>query len=246
VPEAGLTLTVAEAEFAEEAVMVAVEGDVPDDAVTGKVAVVSPACTVNEKGTLTARPLLDKLTDAPPAAAGEASVTVPVAISPDVSEDGEIVSPEIVDAPGGITESDALVLPPLAVPVMVAVVGCVTGEVATLNSALVCPCGTTNSLATRASGLFEASDTVVPPAAAGLASVTTPVTGVPAAETAGASVIERALGAAPAGSTTAVPLAEDCGLEAVTWKPVAALSLGAWNENVPLVCPCGMFTVLGS
>ena len=44
--EDGLTLTVAESEFAEEAVIVALAGDVTSEAVTGKVAVVSPAGTV--------------------------------------------------------------------------------------------------------------------------------------------------------------------------------------------------------
>jgi hypothetical protein len=246
VPEVGLTLTVEETEFAEEAVIVAVVGEVTDDAVTGKVAVVSPAGTATETGTRAAVPLLDKLTNPPPAAAGEAKVTVPVPVSPDVSEDGEIVSPEIVDVPWGITEIDALVVAPLAVPVMVAVVGFVTGEVPTVNSAVVSPCGTTAWLATRAAGVFEASDTLVPPAGARLAKVTMPVAGVPAAGAPGAIVIDRALGVAPAGSTTAVPVAEDCGLDAVTLKPVVVLSLGAWNENVPLVWPCGIFTVLGS
>jgi hypothetical protein len=244
--EAGFTLTVAEAELPEEAVIVAVEGVVTNEAVTGKVAVVSPAGTVTVAGTVTAGPLLDKLTDPPPAAAGDANVTVPVPVSPDVSEGGEIVNPEIVEAPCGITDSDALVVAPPAVPVMVAVVGCVTGEVATENSAVVCPCGTTALPPTRAAGLFDASDTLVPPAGAGLVRVTTPIAGVPAARASGAIVIDSALGAVPAGSITAVPLAEVCGLEAVTWNPVAVLSLGAWKEKVPLVWPCGMVTVLGS
>ena len=97
--EAGFTLTVAEVEFPEEAVIVAVDGDVTKDAVTGKVAVVSPAGTVTADGTVTAGPLLDKLTDPPPDAAGDANVTVPVPVSPDVREEGEIVNPEIVEAP---------------------------------------------------------------------------------------------------------------------------------------------------
>ena len=141
---------------------------------------------------------------------------------------------------------DAVVVAPPAVPVIVAVVGCVTGEVATVNSAVVCPGGTTASLDTQAAGVFDARDTTVPPEGAGLVNVITPVTGVPAAGDAGAIVIPRAVGAVPEGSITAVPVAEVCGLEAVTWKPVAALSLGARNENVPLVCPCEMFTILGS
>jgi hypothetical protein len=80
VVEAGITFTVAEVEFAEEAVIVAVAGDVTRDAVTGKVAVVSPAGTATDAGTVTAGLLLDKLTDPPLAPAGEAIVTVPVPI----------------------------------------------------------------------------------------------------------------------------------------------------------------------
>jgi hypothetical protein len=76
--EAGITLTVAEVEFTEEAVIVAVAGDVTRDAVTGNVAVVSPAGTATDTGTMTAGPLLDKLTDPPPEPAGDTSVTVPV------------------------------------------------------------------------------------------------------------------------------------------------------------------------
>jgi hypothetical protein len=97
--EAGITFTVAEVEFAEEAVIVAVPGDVTKDAVTGKVAVVSPAGTVTDAGTVTTGLLLDKLTNAPSARAGDARLRVPVPVSPAVSDDGEMVSPEMVDEP---------------------------------------------------------------------------------------------------------------------------------------------------
>jgi hypothetical protein len=118
------------------------------------------------------------------------------------------VSFEMVDPPSGMMDREAFVVAAPAVPVIVAVVGCVTGIVATVNSAEVCPCGTTESPDTRAAGVFEANDTVVPPGGAGFVKLTTPVTGVPAAEDAGAIVIDRAVGAVPAGSITAVPLAE--------------------------------------
>jgi hypothetical protein len=76
--EVGITLTVAEVEFAEEAVIVAVAGDVTKAAVTGKVAVVSPGGTATDAGTVTAGLLLDRSTDAPPDPTGDNSVTVPV------------------------------------------------------------------------------------------------------------------------------------------------------------------------
>jgi hypothetical protein len=225
---------------------VAVPGDVTKDAVTGKVAVVSPAGTVTDAGTVTTGLLLDKLTNAPSAPAGDARLRVPVPVSPAVSDDGEMVSPEIVDEPWGIMDSEAFVVAPAAVPVIVAVVGWLTGKVATVNSAVVWPCGTTAPRNTRAAGVFEANDTSVPPGGAGLVNVTTPVTGIPADGDAGAIVIERVLGAVPAGSITEVPVADDCGLEAFTWKPVDALALGATNAKVPLDWPCGMSTTPGS
>ena len=85
-----------EALFAEVAVMLAVVGDDTVDVVTGKVAEVCPAATATDAGTLAAALLLARPTVTPPAGAAEASVTVPVALCPAFTEDGEMETLAIV------------------------------------------------------------------------------------------------------------------------------------------------------
>jgi hypothetical protein len=77
---AGLTVSVAEAVLAEEAVIVAAVGDETVDVETPKVPVVCPAGMVMDAGTVAAGLLLARPTCTPPAGAAEASVTVPVAL----------------------------------------------------------------------------------------------------------------------------------------------------------------------
>jgi len=84
-----LTVSVAEAVFAEEAVSDAVVEDETVDVDTGKLAVVWPAGMVTDAGTLAAALLLDNPTDTPPEGAAEANVTVPVAPWPLVTVEGE-------------------------------------------------------------------------------------------------------------------------------------------------------------
>ena len=77
---AGLTVSVAEAVLAEEAVIVAVVGDETVEVETGNVPLVCPAGIVTEAGTVAAVLLLARRTCTPLAGAAEASVTVPVAV----------------------------------------------------------------------------------------------------------------------------------------------------------------------
>jgi hypothetical protein len=77
---AGLTVSVAEAALAEEAVIVALVGDETVEVETGNVPVVCPAGMVTDAGTVAAGLLLARPTCTPPAGAAEASVTVPVAL----------------------------------------------------------------------------------------------------------------------------------------------------------------------
>ena len=77
---AGLTVTVAAAVLAAEAVIVAEVGDDTVEVETGNVAVVCPAGMMTDPGTLAAELLLDKPTATPPAGAAEARITVPVAL----------------------------------------------------------------------------------------------------------------------------------------------------------------------
>jgi hypothetical protein len=78
-PAGGFTVNVATCEFADVAVMIAVVEDDTVEVETGTVAVVWPGGMVTDAGTLAAELLLARFTDAPPVAAGCASVTVPVA-----------------------------------------------------------------------------------------------------------------------------------------------------------------------
>jgi hypothetical protein len=79
-PEAGFTVKTAASVLADTAVMVAVAGAETVFVETGNVAVVWPAGTVTDTGTVAARLLLAKPTTTPPAGAADASVTVPVAV----------------------------------------------------------------------------------------------------------------------------------------------------------------------
>lgn len=75
-----------------------------------KVAVVAFAATVTVAGTCAAALLLDKLTNAPPAGAGEFSVTVPVEEMRPTTLVGFNARP---DTPGGLIFRFALLLEPL-------------------------------------------------------------------------------------------------------------------------------------
>lgn len=94
--DAGFTVMLAAALLAEAAVMVAVVGEDTVDVVTGNVAVVCPAATATEAGTLAAALLLPRPTVTPPEGAAAASVTVPVALCPAFTEDGEMETLAIV------------------------------------------------------------------------------------------------------------------------------------------------------
>jgi hypothetical protein len=93
---AGLTVSVADALLDADAVIVAVVEAETVDVETGNNAELCPAATVMEDGTPAAELLLDRLTCIPPAGAGAAIVTVPVAPWPPVTEEGEIERPRIV------------------------------------------------------------------------------------------------------------------------------------------------------
>jgi hypothetical protein len=77
---AGVTVSVADAVVAEEAVIVAGSGDETVDVEIGNVPVVCPAGMVTDAGTVAAALLLVRFTCTPLAGAADASVTVPVAV----------------------------------------------------------------------------------------------------------------------------------------------------------------------
>lgn len=136
---AGFTVIVAEAVLAEDAVRVAVVGDGTVDVETGKLAVVCPEGTVMDAGTVAAALLLDNPTCTPPDGAADASVTVPVAPWPAVTDEGETeklaMEPWLLPEDGSMESIAEAVLAEEAV--IVAVVGDDTGAVAIGNVAAV-------------------------------------------------------------------------------------------------------------
>jgi hypothetical protein len=137
---AGFTVSVADAELAEAAVIVAVVADETVEVVTGKLAVVCPDGMVTDPGTVAAALLLDNPTCTPPEGAADDNVTVPVAPWPAVTDDGETeklaIVPWLLPVEAGLTESVATAV--LAEEALiVAVVGDETGDVETGNVAVV-------------------------------------------------------------------------------------------------------------
>jgi len=84
-------------------------------AVAVKFAVVAPAVTVTEAGTVSAALFEERPTEAPPVNAAEDNVTVQVVVAADATEFGEQDKPE-TDGGRGVTVTE-----PVAVPFNVAV-----------------------------------------------------------------------------------------------------------------------------
>jgi len=79
-------------------------------AVAVKFAVVAPAATITDAGTVSAALFEESPTEAPPARAADVSVTVQEEVAPEVTELGEHDKPETAGA-GGVTVTEAVVLP---------------------------------------------------------------------------------------------------------------------------------------
>jgi hypothetical protein len=177
---AGFTVSVADAVFAEVAVMLAAVEEETAEVVTENAPLLCPAGIVMDAGTVAAGLLLDKPTCTPPAGAAEASVTVPVALWPPDTEDGEIDKlasvPDATDGAlgAGFTVSGAETVV-AEDAVIVAAVGKETAVVDIGNVAAVCPEGTVIDSGTRAAELLLDKLTCAPPAGAPEASVTVPV-----------------------------------------------------------------------
>jgi hypothetical protein len=142
-----------------------------------KVAELAPAATVTLVGTV-ATPvlLLLRVTTIPPSGAGPLMFTVPVAVSPPVTEVGFSVKP--VSA-GGSTVTEALALVSFDVAVSVAVVAAATGDVVAVKSTEVAPPGTVTDPGTVTAGSLLVRPTISPPVGAGVPRVTVPMTDVP-------------------------------------------------------------------
>src|SRR5277367_2992877 len=137
-------------------------------AVALKVAVVAPAATVTEAGTVSSALPLASVTPDPPAGAALFSVTVqvPTALCPSVA--GRQARPETSTA-GAVSEmvADCELAPSVAVTVALWLDGMEAAAVA-LKVAVVAPAATVTEAGTVSKGLLQASVTPDPPAGAAL------------------------------------------------------------------------------
>lgn len=119
---------------------------------------------------------------------------------------------------------------------MVALTGCVTGDVAIRNSASRCPSGIRTVGATRAALASDWRFTNDPPTGAGDVPVTMPVTGPPPNCELGRRVIVGTFEfPAVPGCTETVPVADSFEFDTVTRKDTGASMVGTINEKLALV-----------
>jgi len=173
---------------------------------------------------------------APPEAAGPFNVTVPVDEVPPMTVEGESVS---VESEAALIVNVAVTDAPLSVAVIVAFVVAATGDVVTLNVAVVAPAATVTEIGVTALGLLEFKLIVVPAEGAGPFSVTVPVDGVPPITEDGERVTLTKLGARIVSvAVWLVPLSEAEIVAAV----VAATGVVV-IVNVVELAPAGIVTV---
>ena len=160
--------------------------------VTVNVAVVAPATTVTDAGTVALALLLERVTLRPPVGAAPLMVTVPVEELPPTTEVGLRTTPETA---GGVMVSVAVfeLLPNVAVIVDVVVEATVLVE--TVNVPVVEPAATVVDAGTVADPELLVRVTVNPPLGAAPVMVTVPVEDVPPRTEAGLSVTDDTVGA---------------------------------------------------
>jgi hypothetical protein len=143
-----------------------------------KVVDAEPAAMVTLPGTAaTPEFVLERATSAPPPGAEPVSVTVPTAVPPPTSAEGDV---ETEATPGGTTVITAVRVSPSPVAVRVTGVEEATGDVPTSKLADVRPAGTVTDPGTVATLEFALESVMTePPSSAAPVSVTVPVEEVP-------------------------------------------------------------------
>jgi hypothetical protein len=181
---------------------VTVAAEATADVLTVNVAVVAPAETVTLAGTV-AEPLsLERLTTAPPTAAGLLNVTVPVEDVPPMTLVGLSDTDNNV---GAVIVRDAVCVP-LNPALIVAVALLFTAVVFTVNVADVPPAATVTLAGTVAEALSLAKVTDAPPVGATPFNVTVPVEEVPPVTVVGLNDTEDSDGALIVSEAVCVPL----------------------------------------
>ncbi len=155
--------------------------------VTSNVADVALRGTVTEAGTPADTESDVNETVNPPSGAGPVNVTVPVAVPPPITLDGETATAE---TPLRVIENEPDLLDPFAVAVTDTTASDVTAVVDTAKVAAVCPAGTTTIDGADAAELFQDNATDTPPDGAALVSVTVPVVCVPPMTVVGLNVTD--------------------------------------------------------
>jgi len=152
--------------------------------VAENVAVVLPAGTVTEAGTETPLVLEAKLTTAPPEGAATSIVTVPVAVAPPITDEGE---KDRDTGTGGVSAKVAAAELSGVEAVIVTLTPDDTDDVAILNVAELAPCGTVTDAGVEADGLLDLRATTKPPFPACPLRVTVPTEPKPPTTVDGAS-----------------------------------------------------------
>jgi len=222
-----------------EAVIVATVFVPTAEVVTGNVAVVAPAITVTDEGTVALVVDEVRLTDTPPAGAAVASVIVPVVLPPPIT----VVGLRVTDQDGTVTVRVAFADWPPAVAVMVLVVVAPTVSEVTVKLAEVVPAGMVTDPGTVAAVLLlDVKATAKPPVGALLLIVTVAVDGVPPATVVGLRVTALTTG----GLTVMVAVLFVVPVAAVIVGVVTVPTARVVTVKVALVWPAATTTDVGT
>jgi hypothetical protein len=133
-------------------------------AVARNKALVDPAATVTEAGTVSAALLSESATTRPPVGAAALRVTVQEVVPPVVTEVG--AQDRVLGMGSGVTVTEAVLEVPLPVAVTVTTVLAETAPAVAKNEALVDPAGTVTEAGTESAALLSESATAKPPVGA--------------------------------------------------------------------------------